>query len=93
MLPEEEWDKKPDITSVLESMIMEHLKGSRDAYTAEEIINNMNLLEQIPFNNIESTHVLKGVEDTLQKLEEDEMLQSKGVPIGDAIVWFYRPIN
>ena len=93
MLPGEAWDKNPDITSILEPMIMEHLKGNRDAYTAEQIINDMNLLEQIPFNNIKPMHVLKCIENTLQNLEEEEQLQSKGVPIGNSIEWFYRPIN
>lgn len=93
MLSEEEWDKMPDLAFVLEPLIMEYIKGNRDAYTAKEIIENINLHKKIPFNNMELIHVLKGVEHTLQKLEEFGQLHSKMIPTRDSIDRFYRPAN
>ena len=92
MLPEDEWDGKPDIVSVLKPMIMGHLNGMRDAYTAERIIEDMELLENELFREMEAVDTLDCVKATLRALEEDEMLQSKRVRIGDLVKWFYRPI-
>ena len=92
MLPEDEWDKKPDIVSVLKPMIMVHLSGIRDAYTAERIIEDMELLENELFREIEAVDTLDCVKATLRALEEDAMLQSKRVRIGDIVKWLYRPI-
>ena len=92
MLPEDEWDKQPDVVSVLKPMIMGHLNGTGDAYTAKQMIENMGLLEDEMFRKIEDTDVLEGVKATLRALEEDGTLQSKRVQIGSVIEWFYRPI-
>ena len=93
MLPEDEWNNNADIISVLKPMIMKHLKGKRDAYEAKKIVDDMNLLEEELFVDIEPTDVLKGVEDALQDLEESGQVQSKRVPIGDSIKWFYRLVQ
>lgn len=93
MLPEDEWDKRPDIISVLKPMIMEHLDGVRDGYTAKQMIEDMALLEHEMFREVESVDVLDGVESTLRALEEDGVLQSKRVQMGDSIQWFYRPVR
>lgn len=92
MLPEKEWDDRPDIVSVLKPMIMGHLKNMRDGYTAKEIIEDMELLEHELFMEVEHTVTLDAVEIALRVLEENGVLQSKRVLFGDSIVWFYRPV-
>ena len=92
MLPEDEWDKRPDIVSVLKPMIMAHLDGVRDGYTAKQIIEDMMLLEHEMFREVEPVDVLDGVEVTLRKLEEGGDLQSKRVRMGDSVQWLYRPV-
>ena len=92
MLLDDEWDKKPDIKSVLKPMIMEYLEGKRDAYTAEEIVDNMGLLEHNLFYDVDPIDVLKGVNDTLDNLERDGQIQSKRVRMGNSIKWHYRPV-
>lgn len=91
MLPADEWDHNPNMISVLKPMIINHLVGARNGYTAKQIIDDMGLLEQEPFMDVEATDVLKGVEDTLRVLEEDGQLQSKR-PIRDSEQRFYRPV-
>ena len=93
MLPEDEWDKRPDIVSVLKPMIMEHLDGVRDGYTAKRIIEDMMLLEHELFREMEPIDVLDSVKVTLRKLEEDGDLQSKRVRMGYFAQWFYRPVR
>ena len=78
---------------MLEPVIMEYLKENGAAYTAKEIIENMNLHKQIPFNNMELIHVIKGIEDILQKLEEHGQLHSKLIPTSDSIDRLYRSAN
>ena len=52
----------------------------------------MELLENELFREMEAVDTLDCVKATLRALEEDEMLQSKRVRIGDLVKWFYRPI-
>ena len=92
MLPEDEWDGKPDITSILKPMIMEHLAGTRDAYTANQIIEDMELFGNELFREVEAEDVLDAVNDTLRSLEEDGKVQSKRIQIGHREEWFYRPV-
>lgn len=93
MLPEDQWDKNPDVVSVLKPMIMKHLDGDRNAYTAKKIINDMKLREHELFVNVEPVDVLDSVDKTLRTLEEAGNLQSKRVSIGHNIEWFYRQVR
>ena len=93
MLPEDEWDGKPDIVAVLKPMIMAYLDGVRDGYTAEQIIENTALLENGVLVEVEPADVLDGVEATLRALEEDGKLQSKRIRMGHCIKWFYRSVR
>lgn len=92
MLPADEWDKWPDIVSVLKSMIMDHLKDMQDGYVAERIAEDMELRDNELFREVEPADVLDAVEATLRALELDGMLQSKRVRISDSILRFYRPV-
>ena len=64
----------------------------RDAYTAKRIMEDMELLENEMFREMEAVDTLDCVKATLRALEEGGMLQSKRVRIGDLVEWFYRPI-
>ena len=92
MLPADEWDKWPDIVSVLKPMIMDHLKDMQDGYVAERIAEDMELRDNELFREVEPADVLDAVEATLRALELDGMLQSKRVRISDSILRFYRPV-
>lgn len=92
MLPEDEWDREPDIVSILKPMIMGHLARTRDAYTAKQIIEDVGLFENELFREVEAEDVLGAVKDTLRSLEEDGKVQSKRIRIGHCVEWFYRPV-
>ena len=92
MLPADEWDKRPDIVSVLKPMIMDHLKDMQDGYVAERIAEDMELRDNELFREVEPADVLDAVEATLRALELDGTLQSKRVRISDSILRFYRPV-
>lgn len=92
MLPADEWDKEPDVVSVLKPMIMGHLEGEQSGYTAKKIIEDMGLLEHELFREVEPADVLTAVETTLRVLGEDGKIQVDRVPVGNSIWLFYRPV-
>ena len=92
MLPEDEWENRPTIISMLKPMIMEHLSDIRDGHTADQITENMELRDNELFREMDDLDTLDVVKAMLRVLEEDEMLQSKSVN-GGSITHVYRPIS